>query len=375
MLSKCVVCEEERLISKVLGVCVDCIRKRWESTESFVGLSHSTSRAAFGLPSQPPRTQGGIVCNNCLNQCQMGDGEEGYCGMRTNEGGRLSSLATLSQALAHIYLDPHVTNCCASYFCPAGTGAGYPRYACTDGPEFGYFNLAVFFYGCGFDCLFCQNYSHKKVTNSPKVSRDNLLATILSNAKISCICYFGGSPEPQLPYAIKTSEEVLKESKRTLRICWEWNGNGTKELVKKASELSLVSGGNVKFDLKTLSPELSVALSGVTNEGVYKNFEMVYQNYYQERSELPMLNATTLLVPGYIDAHEVEGIAKFISEIDSGIPYRLLIFHPDYKMRDLPVTPLRQVRDCLRVAKKHIKDVNLGNKHLLSLSNKHLNRL
>jgi pyruvate-formate lyase-activating enzyme len=31
---------------------------------------------------------------------------------------------------------------------------------------------------------------------------------------------------------------------------------------------------------------------------------------------LPILGASTLLVPGYVDEEEVKGIAKFISELD-----------------------------------------------------------
>ncbi|MFQ5711561.1 MAG: radical SAM protein [Candidatus Geothermarchaeales archaeon] len=373
MLTNCAVCGKEKQIAGVLGVCVECIRSRWEEAKEFTSLSHSTTRAAFGLPGDPPKALSGIRCNNCLNQCQMGDGEAGYCGLRANRGGRLFSKATINQALAHIYLDPHVTNCCATYFCPAGTGSGYPKHAYTHGPEHGFFNLAVFFYGCGFDCLFCQNYSHKNASSSPSVSMDEFVKTVLSNPKISCICYFGGSPEPQFPFAIKASKKVLEESDRIIRVCWEWNGNGVKEMVKRAAELSLISGGNVKFDLKTHARELSLALSGVSNEGVYKNFEMVYHECYNERRELPVLNATTLLVPGYVDAQEVEGIAKFIADIDPEIPYRLLIFHPDYKMRDLPITPLRQVQDCLSAAKKYLKGVDIGNKHLLGLCGRYLN--
>ena len=72
---------------------------------------------------------------------------------------------------------------------------------------------------------------------------------------------------------------------------------------------------------------------------------------------------TTLLVPGYVDAVEVEKIAEFIADINDEIPYSLLVFHPDFMMRDLPVTPLKQTIDCYKVAKKHLKRVHVGNLH------------
>jgi len=43
-----------------------------------------------------------------------------------------------------------------------------------------------------------------------------------------------------------------------------------------------------------------------------------------------VLNATTLLVSHYVDEHEVEKLAEFITSLDPEIPYSLLIFHPDY---------------------------------------------
>lgn len=197
---------------------------------------------------------------------------------------------------------------------------------------------------------------------------DNIVKKVASDPKISCICFFGGSPEPQLPFAIDVSERALKKrGDKPLRICFEWNGCGAPPLAKRAAELSLKSGGNVKFDLKFFSQELSLALSGVPNERAYKNFRMVAEKLYPERPELPVLTATTPLVPGYVDAEEIESIASFIADLDRGIPYSLLIFHPAYMMRDLPVTPLRDAAECYNAAKRHLEKVHVGNLHLLGL--------
>ena len=151
-----------------------------------------------------------------------------------------------------------------------------------------------------------------------------------------------------------------------MRICFEWNGCGNPKLVRQAAELAFESGGNIKFDLKAYTPSMSLALSGVPNKRAYENFEMVAREFYGERRDVPVLTATTLLVPGYVDEVEVEGIARFISELDPEIPYSLLVFHPDYYMSDLPITPKRQVEKCYQAARKYLKRVNIGNLHLLS---------
>ncbi|MCS7139879.1 MAG: radical SAM protein [Candidatus Nezhaarchaeota archaeon] len=367
---ECKICGiKSSLVSKVLSVCAKCVKNKFSEALPFIMRAHEVARSRYGLPPKPSKSHGGIKCNICANECSMADGEMGFCGLRMNVNGKLVSKVSANEALMYGYYDPHVTNCCAAWFCPAGTGAGYPIYAMRPGPEKGYANYAVFFYGCNFDCLFCQNASHKILSESPKVTIDEFINHVLGNEKYTCICYFGGSPEPQLPFAINASRRLLEEkpASRILRICFEWNGCGNRKLVREAAEVATVSGGNIKFDLKCFSEELSYALSGVSNKAAYENFEMIAKEFYDKRSELPVLTATTLLVPGYVDANEVEMIAEFISSLNPDIPYSLLVFHPDHYMMDMPITPRKQVEECLVAARRHLKRVHVGNIHLLNL--------
>lgn len=355
------------LVSRAIGVCPSCVHNRGKDAVSYALTSHRTIRRRHGLPADPPRSDRGIVCQVCANECVIGEGESGYCGLRVNKDGRLVSLTSPNKGVYYAYLDPHVTNCCSAPFCPAGTGAGYPKFAYRNGPELGYYNLAIFFYGCNFDCLFCQNHSHKEIHVTPSKSWDELVSKTLRNDKISCWCFFGGSPEPQLPFSLEASKRALEsiEKKRILRICFEWNGCGNKHLVRRAAELAFQTGGNIKFDLKCWDEELSYVLSGVSNRRAYENFEMIAREFHKERPVPPILTATTLLVPSYVDKNEVEKISKFIASLDPAIPYSLLVFHPDYEMSDLPITPRNQVESCYQAAKKYLRNVTVGNLHLL----------
>jgi len=343
----CKLCGKEKQITAILGVCLDCIRNLPTEAFPYMDLAHKKAREEFNLPENPPRSEDGIQCNLCANKCRLKEGERGHCGVRENSGGKL--IPSTGYALAHTYLDPLPTNCCASWFCPGSREQGK--------------NLAVFFYGCNFDCLFCQNSSHKKIDDAQKIKLDEFVHQAVSNKEISCICFFGGSPEPQLPFAIKASEEILKE-RPEVRMCWELNGNGNEDFLVKAAKLSTESGGILKMDLKTFNPNLNKALCGVYNEQAYTNFKLIADKFFSER-ESPMLTVTTLLIPGYIDTIEIERIAKFIASINEEIPYSLLGFHPDFWMADLPATPKELADECYSVAKKHLKNVNIGNKHLL----------
>jgi pyruvate formate lyase activating enzyme len=258
----------------------------------------------------------------------------------------MSPVAPPRTALAHIYLDPLPTNCCAAWFCRGSKEKGY--------------NLAVFFYGCSFDCLFCQNHSHKLLDKAPLLTEEKIIQAALL-PEVRCVCFFGGSPEPQLPFALRVSRRILKESRGKKHICWEWNGCGQPGLVKKAAKLSFESGGTIKFDLKCSSPQISLALCGVDNRRAYENFSLISGLYPKK----DLLTATTLLVPYYIDAKEVSEVAKFIAGLDRDIPYSLLVFHPDYLMTDLPRTPQEQVDECYKEACRHLSRVNIGNLELL----------
>ena len=365
---KCLICHKERLLSRSLGICVDCIRNNYSALQHII-KSHYKSRSKFDLPLEPPQFQNGIQCRLCSNECRIKENEKGYCGLRYNKSGQIQNLFGPKHGILHAYKDPHVTNCCASWFCPAGTGNGYPKFSKIDEAEIGYKNLAVFLYGCNFDCLFCQNFSHKRIDKSQKMSKDYLKKIVSEDEKITCICFFGGSPEPQLPFAISTAREFIESCpNRTLRICFEWNGCGNQELVKQAAELANETGGNLKFDIKCFDENLSKALCGVSNKRTFENFANISKEFFNRRPDIPNITATTLLVPGYVDHREVESITQFIGELNPNIPYSLLIFHPDFEMNDLPITPSNQVASCYHIAKKYLNQVNIGNKSLLGIN-------
>ena len=96
---------------------------------------------------------------------------------------------------------------------------------------------------------------------------------------------------------------------------------------------------------------------------------MIAEDSYPQRPDLPLLTATTLLVPGYVDRIEVERITKFIADLNPEIPYSLLVFHPDFMMSDLPVTSLEHAMGCYRAAKQHLNRVNVGNLQTLGIRN------
>jgi pyruvate formate lyase activating enzyme len=187
------------------------------------------------------------------------------------------------------------------------------------------------------------------------------------NDKTSCICYFGGDPTPQLVYAIHASKRARERRKGILRVCWETNGSMNPHLLMRIAELSFESGGCVKVDLKAWDDKVHYALCGVSNRRTLSNFKLLAEYKNERRStNPPLLIASTLLVPGYIDEYEVGNIARFIASLDRDIPYSLLGFHPHFQMEDLPRTSRKHAGRCLKAARNAgLRNVRVGNIHLL----------
>ena len=234
-----------RLIAAFLGVCLDCIRNRPQEALEVADAAHVAARRLFGLPEHPQSTEGGRRCGLCVQDCVIGEGERGYCGLRTVRDGKLRHLAgTPQQGLLHWYRDPLPTNCVADPVC-----AGHRQR--------GKHNLAVFYAACTVDCLFCQNYHFRE---TDPVRSDKLTARQLADAAnphTYCVCYFGGDPAAQMAHALAASR-LLAE--RGIVICWETNGTAHHRLMNRALDLSLATGGCVKFDLKAHDDNLHRAI-------------------------------------------------------------------------------------------------------------------
>jgi pyruvate formate lyase activating enzyme len=275
--------------------------------------------------------------------------------MRSVVDGRLVHHAgSPERGLLHWYRDPLPTNCVADWVCRGHTQRG--RH-----------NLAVFYGSCTLDCAFCQNW-HYRLTQ-PTADRTDTIRAISSrelvgcaNARTFCVCFFGGDPASQMPHALAAAAALAEQG---ATICWETAGTMAPNLLRRAMALSLDTGGCIKFDLKAYDEALHIALTGVTNRRTLENFELA-ADLCRGVAEPPPLVASTLLVPGYVDADEVGKIAAFIHDRNPDIPYSLLAFHPSFEMMDLPRTSLAHAEAALEAARRAgLTRIRLGNRHLL----------
>lgn len=352
--TNCILCHSQSdLISQTIGVCTNCLRHNYPLVKSHLEEIHIKERKEFNLPGRPPQAEEGTQCALCSNECQINEGEFGFCGLRTVHNGRLIHLAgTPARGLLHWYRDPLPTNCVADWVCEGSH-------------HLGDHNLAVFYSSCTADCLFCQNwhYRQSKPGKDRTVSAQELAK--VANSRTFCVCFFGGDPSSQMPHSLATSKRLAQQG---VRICWETNGMLHPKLLERALEYSLDSGGCIKFDLKALDEGIHRALTGVSNQRTLENFAQAGVKSV-ERSNPPLVIASTLLIPGYVDAEEVRAIAAFIASINADIPYALLAFAPSFFMPDLPPTTVSHAIAAKRAAHQAgLSNVRIGNRHLLGLN-------
>lgn len=324
---QCMVCKKvSPLISSFLGLCRACLQECFDRAFPLVQKIHKRARAEFGLSW--PGEGDGSGCSWCFHRC----GREGnsFCGLVKN-GNRWAG--DEERGLCEWYRDSLPTNCVVSWACPGRVERSKE-------------NLSVFYAGCTFDCLFCQNWHHheKRKKGEPLITASSLAAQC--NRQTFCVCFFGGDPSCQLLHALEAARSVEEK----VLVCWETNGASRSDLIVAMYRVSAKSGGMLKFDLKALDPNIHLALTGVSNRQTLQNFALVARRNREEGKDV--VAASTLLVPGYVPPGEVADIAHFIASLDPNIPYTLLAFTPNCFFHDLPSTTKRHASEALEACRR-----------------------
>ena len=348
--------EDGRLASRILGICDRCLRDNPSLVDNALDI-HQQIRKKHQLVVRVPRN-GPIICPDCGNHCEMNEGEIGFCNLRKAEDKKVIERYP-RKAIVSWYFDPLPTNCVADWVCPISSELEWRGLRKLN-------NLAVFYGSCNSDCLYCQNASYKDmmVSGGPLMTAKELAA--VANEKTACVCYFGGDPACNPFHSLETSRILLQN--KQIRVCYETNGNISRKWLAPISGIVRSSGGTIKFDLKAYTPAIYTALTGISNDLVLKNFELLAMEGRSRENEF--LVASILLVPGYVSVPEVRALCDFIAEGDPTIPTALLGFHPHYAMSDLPRTSKQHAQAARDAAiESGLTNIRIGNLGLLSNTN------
>jgi len=276
-----------------------------------------------------------VHCYLCAQHCKIGDGKFGFCGVRQNIGGVLYT-HTYGKVIA-ANIDP-IEKKPLYHFLPGSKS----------------FSIATI--GCNFHCGFCQNWEISQ--SAFKDGFDDLGGQVFTPEKIveealkgkcQSISYTYTEPTIFFEYAFEIAKLA---NEKGLYNNFVTNGFMTKDCLEKIKPYLNASNVDLKFFRDDSYRKICAgALAPVLNSiRLMREFGI-------------WVEITTLVVPGENDSEEeLNGIAKFIADVDRNIPWHVSRFHPDYKFRDYTATPIDTLKKAEELGKNcGLKYVYVGN--------------
>jgi pyruvate formate lyase activating enzyme len=293
-----------------------------------------------GIEGQPARyfhlrEDGRMQCDLCPRDCALADGQRGLCFVRARQGDRMV-LTTYGRS-SGFCVDP-IEKKPLHHFYPGSSVLSFGTAGC---------NLA---------CKFCQNWDNSKSREMDRIADMASPEAIARTAKeMGCqsVAYTYNDPVIFLEYAVDTAAAC-----RALGVASVAVTAGYVHEVPRRELFASMDAANV--DLKAFTErfyhELTAAhLKPVLDTLLYLVHET---NVWTE--------ITTLLIPGHNDSDpEIAELSRWVArELGPDVPLHWSAFHPDYRMRDVPRTPV----DTLRRARAIARDAGLhhvytGNVH------------
>ena len=257
------------------------------------------------------------VCPVCPHHCRLKEGAVGLCRARRCENRQVVPVNYgMVTALA---LDP-IEKKPLHFFHPGSR------------------ILSVGSFGCNLHCPFCQNHEiaegTAKSTGAVRMSPEEILEAAVNLRSRGNIGVAFTYNEALVGY------EFVRDTAR---------------LVHEAGPILLellpyIDAMNI--DLKAFRPELYKWLGG--------DLQTVMR-FISRAAEDAHVELTTLIIPGKNDdLQDMEEEAAWIAEIDPEIPLHITRYFPRHRMTE-PPTDIRKMRILMSVAKKHLKNVVLGN--------------
>ena len=286
------------------------------------------SREAIHYISTPR----GIKCKLCPQACDIEEGETGDCRTRTNVDGKLYTIAYGNPCAVHV--DP-IEKKPLYHFLPSSRS----------------YSIATA--GCNLACLNCQNWQISQ--SSPKETRnyDLMPGKVVEEAvenNCKSIAYTYSDPVAFYEYTLDTAKLARLQGIKNLMISAGYiNEQPLRELA------GYIDGANI--DLKSFNDETYEMLNAGTLEPILNTLRIL-------KEEGVWLEITNLIVPSWTD--DMEMIRKMCGWLaEEGFedsPLHFSRFHPTYKLKNLPPTPVSTLEEAASIAREEgINYVYIGN--------------
>ena len=278
---------------------------------------------------------GNLQCDLCPRACQLRDRQRGLCFIRANVDDQI--VMTSYGRSSGFCVDP-IEKKPLNHFYPGSSVLSFGTAGC---------NLA---------CKFCQNWDISKSREMDTLMDQASPESIALQAKqLGCrsVAYTYNDPVIFHEYAIDVAQACKEQGVQSVAVTAGY------QCEKPRQEFySYMDAANV--DLKAFSEEFYYHLTGAHLQPVLDT--LIYLKYETD----VWFEITTLLIPGKNDSDkEIDAMTCWIADqLGQDVPLHFTAFHPDYKLKDCPRTPVETLSHARQIALANgLHYVYTGNVH------------
>ncbi len=264
--------------------------------------------------------EGKVECEVCPRGCKVALKERGYCGAKENIGGTYNTL--VYGRACSINVDP-IEKKPLFHFLPGSQA------------------LSLATAGCNIECKFCQNWEisqfRPEQVNSISFPPQEVVARAAEN-EIKSIAFTYTEPVIFYEYMFDTARLARKKGVRSVMIS---NGYIKEEPMSDLCEhLSAV-----KIDLKAFTEKFYAETCSGKLQPVLDTLKLL-------KKKKMWFEIVVLIIPTLNDdPKETASMCEWIfSELGPDVPVHFSRFHPMYKIKNLPPTPVSTISRCREIA-------------------------
>ncbi len=280
-----------------------------------------------------PLADGRVRCTACARYCNIPEGKVGLCGVRQNIGGKLHLLVYGKVITGHI--DPIEKKPVTHYM-----------------PGSKIFSIATT--GCNWLCSYCQNFD---ISQRRKVEGTDMMPPEVANLAVSHGCQGLAYTYNQPTIFMEFAHDVGVEARRNGLInIFVSNGYDTPDTVGMMDDF---------LDCITIDFKGNAETNFVRKYIGIANAEPIFQTILEIRDKTKVhMEFTDLVIPEVGDKLEdARKLSRWLYDnLGPDYPIHFLRFHPDYKMMNLPHTPVKTLEEHCKVAREEgLRFVYIGN--------------
>jgi pyruvate formate lyase activating enzyme len=278
---------------------------------------------------------GRIQCDLCPRDCKLHEGQRGLCFVRARQGDAMV-LTTYGRS-SGFCIDP-IEKKPLNHFHPGSSVFSFGTAGC---------NLA---------CKFCQNWDISKSREMDRLmdaASPERIAQAAQETDCTSVAFTYNDPVIFAEYAMDAADACHALGVKTVAVT-----AGYLHEEPRRAFFAKMDAANV--DLKGFTESFYFQQTGAHLAPVLDTLQFIVHETGC------WLEITTLLIPGCNDgSEELEAMTRWIAEhLGPEVPLHFTAFHPDYKMTDVPATPLATLQRARHIALANgLKHVYTGNVH------------